>query len=122
MEADLQRFYGLHISELGGPRLSWRRFAVLVRHLPPESATARASRGSEATVTNELLAHVANLLAAANWQRGGGKGPKPKPIRLTGEPPPDEERMGTAVPIEDMRRLLDNWSHGATETDGEVMR
>lgn len=27
-----------------------------------------------------LLAAVVDLLAAANWQRGGGKGQKPKPV------------------------------------------
>jgi len=121
VEADLQRFYGLHICELGGPALSWRRFSHLVAHLPPESATARVQRGGEATVANELLAHVANLLAAANWQRGGGKGPKPKPIRLSGDDP-DDSRIGTAVPIDEMRHLLDHWSEGAVEQNGEVMR
>lgn len=36
------------------------------------------------TVTDYLLARVAHLLAQANWQRGGGKGARPKPVR-----PPD---------------------------------
>jgi hypothetical protein len=29
-----------------------------------------------------LLAAVAHLLAGGNWQRGGGKGARPKPIKL----------------------------------------
>jgi hypothetical protein len=34
------------------------------------------------SVTDYLLARVAHLLAGANWQRSGGKGPKPKPVKL----------------------------------------
>ncbi|MGC4891090.1 hypothetical protein [Micromonospora sp. DT227] len=33
------------------------------------------------SITDHLLAVVVDLLAGANWQRGGGKGPKPKPIK-----------------------------------------
>jgi hypothetical protein len=35
-------------------------------------------------VTEHLLAHVVDLTARANWQRGGGKGRKPKPIQRPG--------------------------------------
>jgi hypothetical protein len=31
-------------------------------------------------VQEHLLATVADLLAGANWQRGGGKGQRPKPV------------------------------------------
>lgn len=34
-----------------------------------------------------LLRQIAHLLAGANWQRSGGKSPKPKPIDLPGEKP-----------------------------------
>jgi hypothetical protein len=120
VEADFQRYYQLHICELGGAQLSWRRFVTLLHHLPPESATARLQRGGEGTVTNELLAVIASNIAAGNWQRSGGKGQRPRPIRLNGEADPDRARMGTAVPIEEMRSLLDDWAHGATETGSEV--
>lgn len=110
MEADLQRYYGLHICELGTRRLSWRRVAQLVGHLPADSATARELRGGDGTTTNELLALVVHSLQAANWQRGGGKGPKPKRVRLNGEPDADVERIGSAaMSIDDMRALLDDW-------------
>ena len=36
---------------------------------------------AEWSVTDHLLAHAVYLLAAANWQRGGGKGKRPKPIK-----------------------------------------
>lgn len=39
---------------------------------------------AEWSVTDHLLAAIAFHVAAANWQRGGGKGRRPKPIK----PPP----------------------------------
>lgn len=122
MEADLQRYYHLHLCELGGHRLSWRRFGVLLRHLPPESATARLLRGGDGTTTNELLATVAYAVNVGNWQRGGGKGPKPKPLRLNGEEDPDGQRLGSAVALEDAMQLLTDWSNGATESGSEELR
>ena len=38
-------------------------------------------------LTVQLLARAVDLLASANWQRGGGKGTKPRPI-----PRPDQKR------------------------------
>ena len=45
VDADLQRFYGLSILEIGEPYLPWRRVGWLLRQLPPESALARAQSG-----------------------------------------------------------------------------
>lgn len=45
IEADLQRYYGTDIRDLGNG-LSWRRLLVLVNALPPESATMTAIRNS----------------------------------------------------------------------------
>lgn len=60
-----------------------------------------------------LLALIADLLAGANWQRGGGKGPQPKPIGRPGTKTPDDRRrIGTPVPRERMRELLDQWTRG----------
>lgn len=48
--------------------------------LPPGARVWQAG-GHDAAWTPEshLLAEVVDLLAGANWQRGGSKGPKPKP-------------------------------------------
>lgn len=61
------------------------------------------------TASDRLLATAVNLLAAGNWQRGGGKGSKPKPLRLpeapraaTGVTPEMEARMRALV--EERRR------------------
>ncbi|MGX1669764.1 hypothetical protein [Streptomyces sp. NPDC055400] len=50
-------------------RLSSRRLAVLVRHLPRDSALARELHGESAdwSATEHLLAHIADQLADANW-------------------------------------------------------
>ncbi|WP_149183952.1 hypothetical protein [Streptomyces sp. TRM49041] len=50
-------------------RLSSRRLAVLVKHMPRDSALTRAleSDAAEWTVTDYLLAAAVDHLAAANW-------------------------------------------------------
>ncbi|WP_420034364.1 hypothetical protein ACN2WE_19200 [Streptomyces sp. cg28] len=50
-------------------RLSSRRLALLVRHMPGDSALARELHGEGADwqVTDYLLAHVVDLLQEANW-------------------------------------------------------
>ncbi|WP_053708002.1 hypothetical protein [Streptomyces sp. NRRL B-3648] len=50
-------------------RLSSRRLAVLVRHLPQDSATLRELHGDAAewSVGDYLLAAVVDQLAEANW-------------------------------------------------------
>ena len=49
--------------------LSSRRLAVLLKHLPPDSALGRALHGEESewTVTDHLLAAAVDHLAIANW-------------------------------------------------------
>ncbi|MEU9332003.1 hypothetical protein AB0D49_02435 [Streptomyces sp. NPDC048290] len=50
-------------------RLSSRRLAVLVRHLPRDSATLRKLHGEvmDWSVTDHLLASAVDQLAEANW-------------------------------------------------------
>ncbi|WP_175409946.1 hypothetical protein [Streptomyces sp. TRM64462] len=50
-------------------RLSSRRLAVLVKHMPRDSAVTRELEGEAAewTVTDYLLAAAVDHLAAANW-------------------------------------------------------
>jgi len=59
----------------------------------------------------QLLAVIVDLLNAANWQRGGGKGQRPKPIERPGDhAAKDTKRWGTPVPLAEGRRILDEWS------------
>ncbi|NEA37795.1 hypothetical protein [Streptomyces sp. SID11385] len=72
LEADLLRHFGLDLLDWHRDersRLSSRRLALLIRHLPRDSATVRATEGEAAewSVTDYLLAAVVDHLAAANW-------------------------------------------------------
>ena len=77
---------------VGGPDLSWRRFAVLLEGLPPESGFSRvvAESGepveegpldpSSWSLSQQLQGLTLDVLAAANWQRSGGKQKRPEPL------------------------------------------
>jgi hypothetical protein len=56
---------------------------LYIRHLPLDSPFGRALHGESARwgIAEHLIATVADFLAAANWQRGGGKGARPKPLK-----------------------------------------
>lgn len=82
------RYYRLDlVRDLGTDALSWRRLAVLVARLPRESSTMRDVHGAavEWGPVEHLLATAVDVLAAANWQRGGDKkAPRPKPLLRPG--------------------------------------
>ena len=98
---DFWRYYGQGIDQLGA---SIEDVAAMAVHLPRDSATMLAVSPRHPaegwTQDTHLLARVADLLAGGNWQRGGGKGPRPKPI----EPP----KLGPAEPIPD-REAIDEF-------------
>ena len=77
---------GLDSQQLGTLALDWWRFKAIVRSLPQSSALNRSMNGTDAlwTLTDYLLATVADALHMGNWQRGGGKGNRPKPIPRPG--------------------------------------
>jgi len=63
-----------------------RKAGVLAMHLPPGAQTWVAL-GHDAAWTNaeHLAALQVDVAQLANWQRGGGEGPKPKPISRPGD-------------------------------------
>jgi hypothetical protein len=95
---------GLRLAWLGTPLLGWDDFAVWVKFLPRQSQTAQEALGPSWPAELHLLANVADLLAWSNWQRGGGKGPKPKPTKRPGDK--SSQTFGRAVPIDDVRQFL----------------
>lgn len=100
------RYYRIDLADLLTGALSWRRLGVLVRRLPPGSATERSQRGEagEWGYVEHLLATVVDLLAGANWQRAGDKKVKaPKPIPRPG----DHRSRSRLSPAEVHARLLD---------------
>lgn len=61
--------------------LTLRRVSALVDNLPRDAATCRAVYGEVAEwgPSERILADVFDVLAQANWQRGGNKNaPRPK--------------------------------------------
>ena len=84
----------------------------MIVYLPPDSATMRAVLGPPDPwgLAEHLLAVIADALHGANWQRGGGKGKRPKPIPRPGVgPETDEERIGghdSALPLDEMAEWL----------------
>ncbi|MEO3974257.1 hypothetical protein [Streptomyces sp. CAU 1734] len=63
------RHYGVDLLDWHRGELSSRRLAILVKHLPRDSAVNRELHGEEAewSVTDHLLAATVDHLAAANW-------------------------------------------------------
>jgi hypothetical protein len=102
--------------------LTWRRLWVLVHHLPVDSASRRAM--DEATdwgLSEQLLAAIVDTLQGANWQRGGGKGPKPKPLPRPGvhERRPRITRHGHAsVPPEAIAAYLSRFAPPDPDAEG----
>lgn len=60
VEADLQRFYGTDLRDLGdrSKRLTYRRLLSFIRNLPPDSAVARRQGGEGWTTTDYLIADI----------------------------------------------------------------
>lgn len=89
---------------------------MLAWHLPPESAFKVALAGEMPwSLGDHLLATAVDLLAGANWQRGGGKGPKPKRVPRPGVMAgSDVERIGgvTTYSPDEMRALIDRHTRG----------
>jgi hypothetical protein len=85
--------------ELGTPRLTWRRLGVLIRHMPPGSALHRAMdpEGVDWDVNSHLLAAIVDAEHLSLWQRGDGKGQRPKPVRRPA--PPGERRITWAEKV-----------------------
>ena len=68
---------------------------MLTRQLPAGSAT-NISLGSDGSWTpgEHLAATAIDVLQIANWQRGGGKGEKPKRLTRPGEALATRNRQG----------------------------
>lgn len=92
-------------------RQPWRRLVALARQLPPSSPwVLRETDGESAwQIPEQLAALTVDVLALANWQRGGGKGRRPKPIGRPGvKPAVDETKFGgvETYSVDEMRRML----------------
>lgn len=97
---------------------------MLVAHLPRESATVRALTGEQALWgdAEHLLAYIADSLAAANWQRGGGKGPRPRLCPRPGVRSEDEPKVygkGGGMTLDEARAFFGAWHRGDFAKGGD---
>ncbi|MFM8155508.1 MAG: hypothetical protein ACKOAF_05465 [Actinomycetes bacterium] len=107
---------GFRLEWLGTPRLTWRDLYVIVRNCKRDSALARAVHGESVhwSNTDHLLASLLDLTAAANWQRGGGKGQRPNRIPRPGASS-DSRHLG-ADPIP-LSKFDEFWNEGGVNVD-----
>lgn len=86
---------------------------MLLRGLPRDSLTVAALQGAPYAWGDQehLLATLIDLTAAGVWQRGGGKGPRPRPVVRPGDPLPGRH-IGTARPLNELKPLLDALRRG----------
>lgn len=109
LEADLLRYYGIDLLDWHRETLSARRLALLVKHLPRESALNRELHGEAAewSVSDHLLAAAVDHLAAANWMFASVNSeegdqpdpptPVPRPSYDDAEPPAAEREPDPAT-------------------------
>lgn len=93
---------------------------MLVVAGPPDTAINREVYGAwgQWTVLHELLALAVDVLQIGNWQRGGGRGSRPR--RLTRPRPPGERDPNTTRYGSDPLPLdaMDEWLGWAPQDRG----
>ena len=104
IEWDLSHYHHHSLHDLFDGALTWRELRSYLSHMPRESALARALLGEDSPwgLNEHLLAFAIDVLRQGNYQRGGGKGAKPKPL----------PRPGVKKASEPLR-------HGRTDRDPE---
>jgi len=72
---------GVYLRHVGTQRFGWDDFAIWVKFMPTSSQLYQAVHGPQWSPELHMLANIFDTLASGNWQRGGGKGPRPKPVK-----------------------------------------
>lgn len=109
VEGELVR-RGLRLRDVGSDRCTWSDLRAVIYTADPGSCLA-AVLGAPWSATEYLLANVADLLNAGNWQRGGDKSVRrPKPMPRPGDCDKTTQRFGEdPVAPEDFE---DWWENG----------
>lgn len=110
LEFDLHRFAGLDLADLYRGIITPRKVAVILEHLPPDSAVRRRVGGDGSlTVQEHALRQLFHLGELQLYQGGGGKGKKPKP---PASPPTYEHQRKIDERNQARRdRWLRKWGH-----------
>ena len=101
---------GLRLRDCPSPEFNWRDLWVVCRRLGRDSELYKSTNPDDDTswsVTDYLLAMVADNTSFRLYQAAGGKGKKPKPVPRPG----DVKRYGgDALPVTEMAEWLgDDW-------------
>lgn len=101
---------GLRLRHVGSFDFTWGDFRDFVIHSKNGSALALSQHGEQVLwkLTDHLLAVIADALHGANWQRGGGKGLKPKPLPRPGMEESAASVGSDPIPISE----FDKWWNG----------
>lgn len=118
--------WGRSIHDLGTIRLSWLELEAVIEHAPPGSAIRGLSDpiSPYKTPEGQLIAAAVDTLAGANWQRSGGKGPKPRPLMERIKKEMDRARQDAAAPkdlqgMQDIRAELEARRKSAVDSGGK---
>ena len=113
---------GVRVDDIG-PDFTWNDLRDFVSHLPPsgESALFRVQHPKSWWWTPEIefIAAVLTATQWGNWQRGGGKGDKPKPVKRPKEKPRARVKVDprSAQDLAEKRRKLIRTMEGGTGGD-----
>lgn len=115
IEADLARFYGRDIGDFWRGELSGRALGVLIRHLPEDSATVRAMRGTPWSEFMYLAAYMADTLAflRADYANTHGGSAHPEPV----ERPDTNEQRAEREHVRGVHDALSAAMHGQFVVD-----
>lgn len=100
---------GLRLRQLGEDHFTWGDLGVIVRQAPRSSALYGSLYPDQAQwgMPEQLMALMADNLAVANWQRGGGKrADYPEPITRPGVEPKNKQFGKGAIPYDEMNEWL----------------
>ncbi|MEV5239990.1 hypothetical protein AB0K89_12890 [Streptomyces cinnamoneus] len=113
LEADLLRHFGVDLLDWHRGSLSSRRLAVLVKHMPRDSAVNRELHGEavEWDASTHLLAALTDHAAVANWMTAtinSGEDAEPleypEPVPRPGDPHASSTAPAEPLAEEDARR------------------
>lgn len=84
---------------------------MLATHLPVDSPLALATSDGDSMweLVPHLLAAILDETRQGNWQRGGGKGQRPKPVERPGVNPGKKTEQiggGSTYSVGEMKELL----------------